>query len=234
MISNLIRSSLLICGALGAVTLSSFSTAQAQQKSPGTSRMYAEVGLTNNYVDKGLTQSDKNLSINAGTGYWFGNQGRIGLNAASVKYANESATVELAGFGEFKFIFTPNADLRIRNDLYRYFSESTRDKVVVLLDQNFFDYHVLLLREDNFEGTKKPRNWFAFHKDWVFSPSIQFNTTAGYSMVDPFDNYFDTRVGLTYITGNITASLVNTYVSNASQFGDRADSAFLVVLAAKF
>jgi len=220
---------------LGAMLCTTFSTlSEAQQSGSSASKMYGAVSLQNNYVEKGITQSNKTISVGAESGYWFGSQGRIGIHANSVSYLGESATVELAGFGEYKFVFTPNADLRIRNDLVRYFAEGVRNKVVVLIDQNFFTYHVLLSREDNFEGTKKPRNWFAFHKDWIFSPSVQLNTTVGYSMVEDFDNYFDTRAGITYLTGNITASFVNTYVSAASQFAGRADTAFFVVLTAKF
>jgi len=204
--------------------------AQAQTMS----KMYGEVSLSSNYVDKGLTQSNKTISVGAGAGYWFGNQGRIGMRANSVNYQGESANVELAGFGEYKFLFTPNADLRIRNDLVRYFSEGIRNKVIVLLDQNFFNYHILALREDNFEGTKTPRNWFAFHKDWIYSPSVQINTTVGYSMVENYNNYFDTRAGLTYLTGNLAISVFNTYVSAANQFNGRADMAYFIVVAAKF
>jgi uncharacterized protein (TIGR02001 family) len=205
-------------------------TARAQTMS----KMYGEVGLSSNYVDKGLTQSNKSISVEAGAGYWFGGQGRIGTYANSVNYTGESANVQLAAFGEYKFIFTPNADLRIRNDLVRYFAEGIRNKVAVLLDQNFFTYHVLLFREDNFEGTKTPRNWFAFNKDWTYSPSVQINATVGYSMVQNYNNYFDTRVGATYLTGNLAVSVFNTYVSAASQFGGRADMAYFLVVAAKF
>ncbi len=225
---------ILSSAAIGCALALSPSFVWAQQKPSATSRMYGEVGLMSNYVDKGITQSNKNISVGAGFGYQFGSQGRIGIDAASVNYQNESANVELAGFGEYKFIFTPNADLRIRNDLVRYFSEGIRNKVKVLLDQNFFDYHVLLFREDNFEGTKKPRNWFAFHKDWNFSPSVIFPTTVGYSMVENFDNYFDTRVGVSYLAGNLTASAFHTWVSNSSQFNGQADMAFFIVVAAKF
>lgn len=208
-------------------------TTFAQAKA-GSMEMFGEVGLHSNYVDKGLTQSDKTISVITNLGYQLGPQGRIGLNAASVKYQNESANVKLGIFGEYKFIFTPNADLRIRNDLVRYFSEGVRNKVEVLIDQNFFSYHVMLFREDNFEGTKRPRNWFAFHKDWDYSPNIQFNTTVGYSMVEDFNNYIDTRVGATYISGKASFSLVNTYVSSSSQFSGRADTAYFVVINVKF
>jgi uncharacterized protein (TIGR02001 family) len=216
---------------IAALIVSSLSLAQ---QTPSISKLYGEVSLMSNYVDKGLTQSDAGISVGAGAGYAFGTQGRIGLHAASVNYPGEDANVEVAGFGEFKFVFTPNSDLRLRNDWIRFTPENQRDRVAVLLDQNIFTYHVLLFREDNFEGTKKPRNWFAFNKDWNYSTSIQLNATVGYSMVDGYDNYFDTRVGASYLTGPVTISLVNTYVSEPDQFGNRADMAFFLVVAAKF
>lgn len=206
----------------------------AQQKSSTNMEVFGEVALHSNYVDKGLTQSDKGISVVTNLGYLLGPQGKIGINAASVKYQNESANVKLGVFGEYKFIFTPNADLRVRNDLVRYFSEGVRNKVEVLVDQNLFTYHVILFREDNFEGTKTPRNWFAFHKDWNYSTNIQFDTTFGYSMVENYNNYFDTRIGATYLSGKASFSVFNTYVSSSSQFAGRADIAYFLVVSVKF
>lgn len=206
-----------------------FSLAQAQ-----TSKLVGDIAVMSNSVDKGITQSNKNPAINAGFGYLFANQGKIALDAGSVKFPTDGANVRLGLYGEYKFIFSPSADLKIRNDWIRYFSDGARNKTVISLDQNFSNWHVIALREDNFEGTKSARNWFALNKDWPMG-SLQLNTTVGYSQVpSPYDNYFDTRVGLTYPTTNLAVSFFNTWVSKASQFAGLADTAFFLVIKVNF
>lgn len=207
---------------------SSLSWAQAMSK------MYGEVGLASNYVDKGITQSNKNLSFTAGLGYWFGAQGRIGVDATSVKYINDDATMEIRLLGEYKFLFTPNSSLKIRNDFYRYSPSGQRDKILVSLDQDLFTYHVLYSYEDNFEGTRSPRSWFAFNHDFPFMSVYQLNATLGYSMINNYTSYFDTRLGISYTTSNFSVGIFNTYVSAADQFNGAADMAFLLAFNAKF
>ncbi|MEZ0392869.1 MAG: TorF family putative porin [Pseudobdellovibrionaceae bacterium] len=213
---------LIVTAAIGA-------KAQAQM-----SKMYGTVGLTSNYVDRGITQSKKGPSLNAGMGYWFGPQGRIGFEGASVAYQNESTSVEMRLLTDYKFVFTQATDFKIRVDWVRYFSENIRSKLIATLDLNLFTYHVLASREDNFEGTKRPRNWFALHKDWAYTQSVQINGTVGYSMPEGYDSYFDTRIGASYLMTNITVGVFNTYVSKAQQFGGTADTAFLLELQARF
>lgn len=196
--------------------------------------MYGHVGITSNYVDRGITQSKKGPSINAGAGYWFGNSGRLGFEGASVAYEDENANVEMRLFSDYKFVFSPQSEFKIRVDWVRYFSDSQRNKVIATLDQTISGYHILASREDNFEGTKTPRNWFGIHRDWAYTQTVQFNTTLGYSMVEDFNSYFDTRVAASYLMNTMTVALVNTYVSSAAQFGGRADVAFFVTLEARF
>ena len=208
--------------------------ATAQVSATPSNKMYGEVRVMSNYVAKGITQSNKGPSIGAGLGYFFGPQAKIGFEAASVKYPDEGTNVEMRLLGEYKFIFSATSDLRVRNDFFRYFSEGDRNKVLVTLDQNFFTYHILYSYEENFEGTKSPRSWFAFQHDFSYSPTFVIPVTAGYSMVSGYSNFFDTRAGFAYLSPNITAGVYHTYVSTASEFDGQADMAFLIELLAKF
>jgi uncharacterized protein (TIGR02001 family) len=204
------------------------------QSTSNMSKMYGEIGLTTNYVDRGITQSNKGPSLNAGLGYHFGSQGKIGLDAASVNYPNESANVEMRVFGEYKFVFTSTADLRVRDDLVRYFSDGNRNKMLVSLDQNIMGYHILVSREDNFEGTKKPRNWFALHKEWPYGTSYQILGTVGYSQVADYDAFFDVLAGINYLVSNMTFGLSTTFVTPSSQFEGTANQFFIFSFSAHF
>jgi len=201
-----------------------------------SSRTYGDISVMSNKVEKGITQSNKNPSVEAGFGYLFGTQGKIGFDAGSVSFPDENANVALAIFGEYKFIFSPTSDLKVRNDLIRYYSEGLRNNTIISLDQNFSGYHILLSRDDNFEGTKTHRSWYAFHKDWPWTATYLINTTIGYSTLelDDYANYFDTLVGITYQTGNLAIALNNTWTSKASQFNGEADLFFALVVTAKF
>jgi uncharacterized protein (TIGR02001 family) len=220
-----------ICGSV--LLLMSVANSALAQSSSGISEMMGEINIMSNYVDKGITQSNKSACVLTNIRYEIG-QGKIGVQAANVQYENEETNLKAGIFGEYKFVFTANTDLRIRNDLVRYFSDSNRSKIQVLLDQNLFSYHVLLMREDNFEGTKKTRNWYGFGKDWLLSGSFILNTTVGYSMVDSFDNFFDVYLGVTYKGQKISPTLATTYVSNSSQFNGAADLATFLVLNIQF
>lgn len=206
-----------------------FQHAEAQ-----SSKFVGDIKISSNDVYRGITQSNKGMAVGAGFGYMFGPQGKIALDSGSVTFPNEGANVRLGLYGEYKFIFSPTADLKIRNDLVRYFSEDKRNKTIISLDQNLSNWHFLISREDNFEGTKSARNWFGLHRD-IPMGSLILDATAGYSqLASPYENFFDTRVGLTYPTTNLSLSLFNTWVSNSSQFNGQADLAFFVVLAVNF
>ncbi len=207
--------------------------AMAQNKDSGVSELLGDLKIMTNYQERGITQSGRNAAIYLDLGYEIG-AGRVGGAAANSQYDYELVSGEARVYGEYKFVFTPNTDLRIRNDLVRYFEESRRSKIVVLLDQNLFSYHVLFQREDNFEGTKKMRNWYGFGKDWILSQSFKINTTVGYSMVENYDNFFDTYVGFTMVGSKLNVTIANTYISKSAQFGGAADPSTFLILDIKF
>lgn len=206
-----------------------FQFAEAQ-----TSKLVGDISIKSNDVDRGITQSNKSPSVGAGFGYMFGKEGKIALDSASVAFPSEGANVRLGFFGEYKFIFSPTADLKVRNDWVRYFSENKRNKTVITLDQNFSGWHILASREDNFEGTKEARNWFGLHRD-IPMGSLILDATVGYSQVaSPYQNYFDTKVGITYPSTNLSLSLFHSWVSNSGQFNGQADMAFYLALVVNF
>ena len=223
------------CLCIFTLLFSNFAIAQGQATNPGNmSRMYGEIALTNNYVDRGLTQSDKAASIYAGAGYWFGNNGRIAFGANSVNYPSEEANVEARLLGEFKFNFTSLTNLKIRNDFVRYFPADKRNRIEMSLDLDISGNHFIVLRDDNFDGTRLARTWYAFHKNWLMGTSTSVDTTVGYSTIPTYSSFFDTRLGLNYVSGNMTYSVANTYVSAASQFNGLAEMMFFAIIAAKF
>jgi uncharacterized protein (TIGR02001 family) len=210
--------------------------ARAQTSGPTGPRVYGDILLASDYNDKGLTQTDHNPAIIAGFGYWFGQQGRIGVQASNAKYKNFDSNLRSDLFAEYKFFFSQNTDLKIKTS-YSYYSPSDgRNNLLTGLDQNIFSYHFLYEHDDNFEGTKSRRDWVAFHKDWSLATTFQFNFTVGYSMLQDsaLKNYIDTRVGVSYVGNNFVAGIFNCYNSQASQFDGQGDMAFVLQAGVKF
>jgi hypothetical protein len=215
--------------------LGSMAWAQSNSSNPGNiSRMYGEIAITNNYIDKGITQSDKGASIYAGAGYWFGGNGRIAFQANSVKFPSEDANVETRFLAEFKFNFTQLTNLRLRNDFVRYFPVASRDSIEMSLDLDVGGMHFIVLRDDNFENTKLARTWYAFSKNWPLNVNWSADTAVGYSIIPGYSSFFDTRLAANYLKGNMTYSLGGTWVSSASQFNGQADLMAFLNIAAKF
>jgi uncharacterized protein (TIGR02001 family) len=217
--------------------LSASAFAQAPASQPLGPRIYGDITITSDYNEKGLTQTDHNPAVIAGFGYWFGQAGRIGVQAGNVKYQDFDSTVRGDLFAEYKFFFSQNADLKVKTS-YSYYSPSAgRNNLLTGLDLNLFTYHFLYEHDDNFEGTKTRRDWLAFHKDFALGTSFQFNLTVGYSMVQSstLQNFYDTRDGVSYLSGNFYAGLFNCYNSKSSQFPHgEGDMAFIVEAGVRF
>jgi uncharacterized protein (TIGR02001 family) len=207
-----------------------------QQNAYSQSRIYGEMTLETNYVDKGLSQSEQKPAFETGLGYMFNSQGRIGFQAASVSYANESVNLEMRLLGEYRFIFNSSFDLRVREDITNYSASGQRNNMIMTFDFGAYGYHTLISQENNFEGTKTQRTWLGFHKDWLMGGG-SVGTTVGYSLINSssgYTSYFDTRLGYTYNFTNTSLSLYNTYNSGASQFGGRGDLSFFAAIQVKF
>lgn len=211
--------------------------AQAKGETRNTrSKMFAEINLNTNYVEKGITQTDKNPSLQADVGYQY-SSGRIGVWSSNVKYANSSDEyLNMRPYLSFRIDTSATTDISLRYDFNRYFKSSTRDGSIIGIDLNLYGYHVIYEQQEKWEGTSSNRTWYGFSKTWNAPSALTYDTTFGYSMVgaDGFSNYFDTRLGANYRSGDFIYSLIHTYNSGASQFNGAGDMAFIFMIAVKF
>lgn len=213
--------------------------AWAQSSSTGKGdapQLFGEVTLTTNYVDKGITQTEKDPAIQTGLGYGFGKTAKLGFWASNVRYPDESAHLNLKFFGAYKFIFNSNWDLSFRYDLSKYYKSASRNGSIVSLDFNIYTYHVMVEKNDNWEGTLSESTWYGLGKDFNISGNWVLETKLGNSMVTAsgYSSYFDVRTGIDYKLSDFVAAVVATYASNSSQFNGRADFFYFFEIKAKF
>lgn len=215
--------------------------ALGQQRSDSGSakstKLYGEASIVTNYMDKGVSQSDKSPALQAGFGYQMGPQARLGLWGSSVKYPSAGENLNLRLYFDVKMDFTSNTNLVLRYDFNRFFQSDQHNGSILGLDFSSFGYHVLFQMDDNFEGLKSGgANWFAFKKEFQLPAGFLFTPQLGYTQtsVSGYSSYFDTRVSLGYKFADVLYELVNTYNSSSSQFSGRGEMTFLFALNVRF
>ncbi|MFN7729519.1 MAG: TorF family putative porin [Bdellovibrio sp.] len=210
--------------------------ARAQEVSdslqPG--KIFGEAALTTNWIERGVTQTDKGYALQAGFGYRW-TQFRAGLWGSNIKFPDSNDNLNLRLYIAYKFIFTTNADLTFRYDMNRYYQGGDLNGTILGFDLNIFEYHFLYDRDDNWEGAGSSTR-FGFVRDFQIPYNFMLNVNGGYNMVqaDGFSNYFDVKTMVNYGYAGITYSLGNSINSNGGQFDGRGGLYFFLQLAAKF
>jgi len=202
----------------------------------GGATSYAKINLSTNNVEKGLTQTQGDPAFQTELGNKFGEQGLLALKASNVAYENFASHLLVRGIGSYKFIFSANADLRVKLEYNKYFKAAGRDGYNFGIDLGLFGYRFLIEAENNFEGTKTERTWFGFQREFSLPWSLWLDFTAGYSQLkaDGLNAYFDTRSAVTYKGLPMNLALVNTFNSQKSQFGKQGDIAFFLEASVSF
>lgn len=213
----------------------------AQQKSDAkndkSNKLYGEASIVSNYVDKGVTQSEKAPALQAGFGYQMGPQARLGLWGTSVRYPSATENLNLRLYVDVKMDFSTNSNLVLRYDFNRFFQSDQHNGSILSTDFSAFNYHVLFEMNDNWEGLKSgSSSWFAFKKDFQLSRGFIFTPQLGYTQINisGYSSYFDSRLSLGYKFADVFYELINTYNSSSSQFSGRGDMAFLFALNVRF
>jgi uncharacterized protein (TIGR02001 family) len=215
---------------------SAFAQQKSESKSSKSNKLYGEAAVVSNYVEKGVTQTDKGPALQAGFGYQMGTQARLGLWGSNVKFPSGGENLNLRFYFDVKMDFTANTNAVFRYDLNRYFQSDQHNGSIVGLDFAAFGYHAIFEMNDNWEGLRSGGStWFGFKKEYlwstlVFTPQLGYTQTA----VSGYTSYFDTRIGVGYRFADVTYELAHTYNSSSSQFAGRGDMAFLLAMNARF
>lgn len=204
--------------------------AWAQSNSSPTYRMDGQVSLLSNYVDYGLTQSNKDPALNAQFWFNWGPQFRLGLWGGSVGFKDSSSHFLLKLNADLKIVFSQNTDLTIKYSDGHYYKPETRNGNILGLHLNLFGYGVRYEQHSNFFGTEDRATSFAFTRTWDVFGSWKWENLLGYMMVksDSLSNYFWYETYLGIKPGNIYYQIGGSYNSNAAQFNGAGDLAVLV------
>lgn len=226
----------ILAGSVFLVILKFCTSAHAQevgdQLQPG--KLYGEAGLTTNWLEHGVSQSDKGYALQAGLGYRW-SQFKLGMWGSGVKLPYSDDNLNLRIYMTYKFYFTKNADMLIRYDFNRYFGAGKANGTITSLDLNIFQYHILYEKNSNWEADDNLTR-YGFMKDWGLPYNLTLTVNAGYNSIssDNYSSYFDIKTLVNYKYADILYSLGNSFNSNSGQFNGRGDLAFFLQLMALF
>lgn len=198
-------------------------------------KLYGQTFILNNYVEKGITQTDSGPAIQAEVGYKWP-QAKAGLWASNVKFRDATDTIVMRPFAAYQFFFTENANLIARFDLARYSNDGSRDGNILSADLEMFTYHVTYEKVENWEASEYDNQRVGARKEFKVYEQFVLSLSAGYNLVDAdeYSDYFDGRVGFYYTYEALKFEVAGTFASNSSEFGSRAGPFLILGVEALF
>lgn len=205
------------------------------QGSP-TYRLLGEAELQSHFIHHGLSQTNKDPSLQGLFWFNFGPQFRLGVWGSNTNYEGSDIHLWLRFSADVKVDFSTTADLKIRYSQNQFYKSDSRNGSTVGLDLGLFTYHIIYEIESNWDGTNTGSSYYAFQKSIDVFGSWKWNNQVGYTMVkaDAYSNFFDFRTGIGTQIKDIFVEVVATDTSIPSQFNERGDLFFLLSVKAQF
>lgn len=210
---------------------------QTENKSAANdgTKFFFEGEFATNYVEQGITQTESDPHFGGNLGYLINGQFLFSLGAGNVHYGSESVQLNLRPTLGYKMNFTTNADLMIKVILNRFYKETGRNGMLIDLDLNLFGYHVLYLKNDNWEGTYTESSYLGFVADWPLGSDLLFKAELGYQSLSAVgvNSYFHSRASLGYKINQLLFALQGTWTS-ATDLGGKAGPFLFLTMQTKF
>ncbi len=223
--SALLFSSVFFC-------LNSFAQEDSKSDMP-TFKMSGDVSLLTNYVEHGLTQTDKDPSLQGAFSFNFGPQFKLGVWGSNVNFdSTEHFLLKINA--ELRIQISSKTDFKVGYLKNQYFKTDSRDGSTTYLVVTSHGYRVRYEQTSNWEGSDESATYYSFGKMFDLDQNWKWDNEVGYTMISDvpnIENYFDVRTAFLYKGGsNITYQIAATTTSATSQFNGQGD--FFVLLGA--
>lgn len=205
--------------------LSSFAQEESKGEVPNF-KMNGEVSLLTNYVDHGLTQTNKDPSLQAAFGFNFGPQFKMGVWGSNVNFdSTEHFLLKINA--ELKVLISTKTDFKLGYYNNQYFKTDTRNGNTTYLVITSHGYRIRYETNSNWEGSDERSTYYSFGKIFDLSQDWKWDNEVGYTMIEDIpsmENYFDLRTSFQYKGGNnIIYQITATGTSKAAQFNGQGD-----------
>lgn len=203
-----------------------------------TFKLSGAAELMTNYVNRGLTETDKDPALQAAFWFNFGPQFRMGLWGSNVGYEGSETRFLLRANADVKINFSPTTNMIILVNNNNYFKPEGRNGWIYGAHINMSNLKFILESESNWAGTTSQMTYFALGYEADLDEKWKWPSQVGYSQIkaDNYSNYIDFRTGIHYKSSvNIRYKLDMTgLLNNAAQFNGRGAYAFILAALTEF
>jgi len=218
-----------LCAAAGIIA-GTLTSAQAQEIANTGASFSANIGITNNYVWRGITQTDDDFAVQGGVDVEFDNGLSFGAWASNVDWG--AGDIELDLYGSFAIPLTDMMSANFGGIVYLYPDQPSG------FDANFFEFNGGL---DFDLGPAALSTSVAFSPDvggdttWYFNAGLgvpigeyfELFGSVGYYEWETIPDFIDYAMGVSATYENFTLS---TYYAGTDISGD--DGSFVIMLTA--
>lgn len=210
--------------------------AESTDSNNASFKMEGEASLMSNYVEYGLTHTDKDPALQGKYLFNFGPQFRMGVWGSNIAYEGSDTHFLLRINADIVVTFSKDSSMTIKVMDEHFFKPETRNGMISGLHFNFYGYGIRYEQINNFEGTEEAATSYAFTKTWDVWQTWHWENLIGYMMLDSstLTNYFwlesflGTKPGYLLYQGGIS------FNSNPSQFHGEGDLAIVFKATANF
>jgi len=211
---------------------SAIALAASKKESDGsqpTYRFSGDAELLTQFIDRGLSITDKNPALNASFLFNLGQQFRAGFwgtNVSNVTTTDDNLWLKL--MMEIHVDFSNDSIFKIYIQDDHFYKSDLRNGQQFGLKFDFRSYRTHLEWMNNYQGTKTDAIYFKLGKTFPLYRGIVPEISAGYTMqkASEYLNYLDIKASASYsITSTFDIDGGITAVSNSTQFNGRGDPA---------
>lgn len=181
--------------------------------------------IQSHFVENGLSQSNKDPSVQTSLFVPLGSQFKIGLWGSNVSYEGLNDHIQLRVPAEININFNKDLGLLLGYSIKQYYKDTIRNGNTVKIHLVVYDYKIIHEIESNWEGTETNSKYFGFGKNFPVFGNMIWSNQLGYTIVSVsgLNSFFDLRTGLFGQYNRIKYGAELTSTSNPSQFNGRGD-----------
>jgi uncharacterized protein (TIGR02001 family) len=204
--------------------------AQEEKKPVASFHMTGDLVLMSNYIERGLTQTNKDPALQGAVSFNFGPQFKMGLWGSNVNFQSSEHFL-LKAEAELMVPISPTTEVDFGYHNNKYFKTDTRDGSTMYLKILYSQFRFQYTSESNWEGTGDAATAYSFGMISDINANWKWDNEVGYSMLTTrnFANYFDVRTSALYRGSNsIDYNISLSATSDPGQFNGQGDIAVFV------
>lgn len=208
--------------------------AQAQaNEGSALSRLTGEIGVLNNWIDKGVSQTNNSFAMQAALGYRMQNF-NFGLWGSNVNFGG-SENLNLRPYLGVDVPLSSTSGFWLRYSFSRYYQGSSRDGGILNLRVKAFDYNVTYEANSKFMGIAA-MNTISLSKEWPLPANFFVEGSLSYHQIaeENYTSYFTIMGDFRYPVREFNVLAGIGYNTKGGQFQGGQSLPYYIGLRARF